>query len=59
MPLLIHLPGQMRGQSIAEVADQTTLAPTVLELTGGSRPDWMDGNSLCPLLQTSARNRAS
>jgi arylsulfatase A-like enzyme len=59
VPLLIHLPGQARGQSIAEVADQTTLAPTVLELTGGSPPDWMDGNSLRPLLQTSARNRAS
>jgi arylsulfatase A-like enzyme len=59
VPLLIHLPGQTRGQSIADVADQTALAPTILELTGGSRPDWMDGNSLCSLMRTGAGDRAS
>lgn len=52
VPLLIHLPGQGRRRVIAELADQTALAPTVLELAGCPRPQWMDGNSLCTLLQT-------
>lgn len=54
VPLLIHLPGQTRGQVITTLADQTALAPTILELTGVARPDWMEGNSLCPVMQTGA-----
>jgi arylsulfatase A-like enzyme len=59
VPLLIQLPGQTRGQVIDTVADQTALAPTILELTGGSRPDWMEGNSLCSVMQTDASGGAS
>jgi arylsulfatase A-like enzyme len=59
VPLLIHLPGQTRGQVIADIADQTTLAPTILELTGSSRPDWMEGTSLCNLMQTGTGGRGS
>lgn len=55
VPLLIHLPGQTRSRVIADVVDQTALAPTVLELTGCSRPHWMEGKSLDPFL----RGRAS
>jgi arylsulfatase A-like enzyme len=54
VPLLIHLPGQTVGRIIAQVTDQTALAPTIVELTGGSPPDWMDGNSLCTGLRTGA-----
>jgi arylsulfatase A-like enzyme len=35
---------------MAGVADQTALAPTILELTGNPVPDWMEGQSLHPLL---------
>ncbi len=60
VPLLIHLPGQTRGEIITDVVDQTALAPTLLDVIGGSRPHWMDGKSLGPLLQggATAQSRA-
>jgi arylsulfatase A-like enzyme len=54
IPLLIHFPQQTRGAVIADVVDQTALAPTILELTGNSCPQWMDGNSLAPLMRGAA-----
>jgi arylsulfatase A-like enzyme len=59
VPLLIHLPGQTDGRIIPEVVDQTALAPTILELTSCSRPHWMDGKSLDPLLRRSASPQGS
>jgi arylsulfatase A-like enzyme len=47
VPLTVHLPGQILGRQITTVADQTTLAPTILEIAKIARPDWMDGQSLC------------
>jgi arylsulfatase A-like enzyme len=51
VPLVVHLPGQTQGRQIATVADQTRLAPTILEIAGIARPDWMDGQSLCGLMR--------
>jgi arylsulfatase A-like enzyme len=59
VPLLIHLPGQTRGGIINDVADQTALAPTILELVGSARPPWMEGRSLGPLLQSSGTTQAA
>jgi len=47
VPLIVHLPGQTQGRQITTVADQTTLAPTILDIAKIARPDWMDGQSLC------------
>jgi arylsulfatase A-like enzyme len=46
VPLIIRTPGQQDGRKVAYVADATTLAPTILELAGQPRPDWMRGQSL-------------
>ena len=46
VPLVVHLPGQTQGHRIATIADQTSLAPTILEIADIARPDWMDGQSL-------------
>jgi arylsulfatase A-like enzyme len=46
IPLLVHLPGQMVQRQIVAAVDQTSLAPTILEIAGVERPDWMEGQSL-------------
>jgi arylsulfatase A-like enzyme len=46
IPLIIRTPGQQESRRIAFTADQTTLAPTILELAGLAKPDWMRGQSL-------------
>ena len=50
IPLIIRMPGQERGSRVALTVDQTMLAPTVLEIAGLPRPDWMRGGSLLPWL---------
>jgi len=46
VPLIIQKPNQQEGRKIAVTADQTSLAPTILELAGQPKPDWMRGQSL-------------
>jgi arylsulfatase A-like enzyme len=46
VPLIIRTPGQQDGRRVAFTADQTALAPTILELAGQQKPDWMRGQSL-------------
>jgi len=46
IPLIIRTPGQMDGRTVAFTADQTALAPTILELAGVPKPDSMNGQSL-------------
>jgi arylsulfatase A-like enzyme len=46
IPLVVHLPGQTQGHQIATIADQTSLAPTILEIAEINKPAWMDGQSL-------------
>jgi arylsulfatase A-like enzyme len=46
VPLIIRTPGQQEGRRIAFTADQTALAPTILELAGQPKPNWMRGQSL-------------
>jgi arylsulfatase A-like enzyme len=50
IPLIIHMPGQGHGSRVAVTADQTSLAPTILDIAGRPRPDYMRGPSLLPLL---------
>jgi len=51
IPLIIRTPNQREGRTVAFVADQTSLAPTVLELAGQPKPDWMRGQSLVRWLE--------
>ncbi len=46
IPLIIRTPDQQEGRMVAFTADQTALAPTILELAGQPKPDWMPGQSL-------------
>jgi arylsulfatase A-like enzyme len=48
IPLIIRMPGQERGSRVEFTADQTSLAPTILDIAGLPRPDWMRGPSLLP-----------
>lgn len=50
IPLIIRTPGQQQGRSITLPADQTALAPTILELAGVAKPASMHGPSLARLL---------
>jgi arylsulfatase A-like enzyme len=46
VPLIIRTPDQQEGRRVAFTADQTSLPPTILELVGQPKPDWMRGQSL-------------
>jgi arylsulfatase A-like enzyme len=46
VPLIIRTPGQQDGRTVDVTADQTSLAPTIIELAGQRKPDWMRGESL-------------
>jgi arylsulfatase A-like enzyme len=46
IPLIVKTPGQQTGRSVSFTVDQTALAPTILDLAGQSKPEWMHGDSL-------------
>jgi arylsulfatase A-like enzyme len=46
VPLIIRTPGQQESRMVAFTADQTALAPTILELAGQPKLDSMPGQSL-------------
>ena len=48
IPLIIRSPRHKAGDRVTAVADQTSLAPTILELAGLPRPSWMRGPTLFP-----------
>jgi arylsulfatase A-like enzyme len=50
VPLIIRTPGQQDGSRVEVVADQTSLAPTILEMAEQPIPAWMRGPSLVPWL---------
>jgi arylsulfatase A-like enzyme len=54
IPLIIRTPGQQQGRSVSFTADQTALAPTILELAGVSQPASMRGPSLVKYLNSNA-----
>ncbi len=48
IPLIIRRPGEKSAVRCARVADQTALAPTLLEAAGLDVPHWMESGSLLP-----------
>jgi arylsulfatase A-like enzyme len=59
IPLIIKTPGQHVGRTVGVAADQTALAPTILDLAGLSRPPWMHGESLSPWLKSANPTKGS
>jgi arylsulfatase A-like enzyme len=57
IPLMIRTPNQQTGASVELTADQTSLAPTILELAGVPRPDAMKGPSLVPWLNRNSEGK--
>jgi arylsulfatase A-like enzyme len=49
-PLVIRGPGAPAGKTLDHPVSLIDLAPTLLELAQASRPDYLDGRSLVPLL---------
>ena len=52
VPLIIRTPGQQSSRRCDFIADQTALAPTILDLGGVAKPEWMHGESLARWLTT-------
>jgi arylsulfatase A-like enzyme len=50
IPLLIHMPGQLKGMRVSQPAQQADILPTILELVGAPKVNWADGLSLRPAL---------
>jgi N-acetylglucosamine-6-sulfatase len=51
VPLIIAGPGVARGRTVSQVAQNTDLYPTFVELAGGAPSPSIDGHSLVPLLR--------
>jgi arylsulfatase A-like enzyme len=51
IPLIIRMPGQQTGHTVSYTADQTALAPTILDIAGQPKPPWMHGESLAKWLK--------
>jgi arylsulfatase A-like enzyme len=54
VPLLVRGPGIPRGEKRAQAVTMVDLAPTVLEISGASADEIIDGRSLLPLLRGNA-----
>jgi arylsulfatase A-like enzyme len=54
IPLIVRMPGQERSARVAFAADQTALAPTILQIAGLPRANWMRAPSLVPYLNPDA-----
>src|SRR5207244_12917931 len=57
VPLIIKTPGQQSGRAVAFTADQTSLAPTILDLAGQANQDWRHGELHAPCLSAEDAGR--
>jgi len=46
VPLVIRYPGQKKGERVGGLTQSIDIAPTILNVVGIPRPDWMEGQSL-------------
>ena len=53
VPMVIMGPGVSPGARVDALTSTVDLGPTFTELLGAQAPDWVDGRSLVPILQTS------
>ena len=59
VPLLIRLPRQQQSQQISTPVSQIDLVPTLLDFLGQEVPDQVQGTSMRPLIEGTARNAAA
>lgn len=54
--LIVKVPGLAngKGRTVDALVSQLDLYPTICDLIGGERPDWLQGRSLLPLLKEEA-----
>ncbi|TDG00132.1 sulfatase family protein [Paenibacillus piri] len=52
--LIMHIPGMRRGQVIDSLVSQIDLFPSLCDLLGLAKPEWLQGESILPLLEGSA-----
>ena len=58
IPLIIRTPDQHDGRTVSITADQTALAPTILDLATLPKPHWMRSQSLVGGFTGMAKGRA-
>ncbi len=51
IPLIIHLPHQKNRVTPKTFAELVDIAPTILDLIGVKKPQWMEGESLLPYMK--------
>jgi N-acetylglucosamine-6-sulfatase len=51
VPLIVAGPGVPKGRTVHQIAQNTDLAPTFVQLAGGTPDSAIDGHSLVPLLR--------
>lgn len=51
VPMVVIGPGIQPGTTVDAMTSMIDVAPTVMELVGGSAPTWVDGRSLLPWLR--------
>jgi len=51
VPLIVAGPGIAPGQTLENVVSTIDLFPTFLDIAGVDKPDWLDGESLLPMLR--------
>lgn len=56
IPLIVRVPGQKDGRRVDVTADQSALAPTILDLAGLPKPGSMRGQSLRRWLESSGQS---
>jgi N-sulfoglucosamine sulfohydrolase len=52
--LIMRVPGRANGQVVDSLVSQIDLFPTLCDLAGLDKPDWLQGTSLLPILDGSA-----
>lgn len=50
-PLIIYYPGMKKGKKCSKLVQNIDYAPTILDIAGIDKPDYMSGESLIPLLK--------
>ena len=54
-PLIISAPGFKSGRACGKLVEYVDLYPTLCELAGITVPDYLEGNSVVPLLRDPSR----
>lgn len=55
-PMIIKLPEQTKGGKVLEHVSYLDIYPTLVELLGYEKPEYLEGNSLTPLLENPMAN---